>query len=821
MPTANRRRFVPEAIRLFLAQDHAEKELIILDDGEDMVADLIPADPQIRYTRNQKRQSVGAKRNLACEQARGEIIAHWDDDDWYAPWRLSYQLRELTESGADLNGLDRVLFRDEARRRAWEYVHPRGAMPWVHGATMCYRKSVWQRSPFPEINVGEDTRFVANLRGARILALPENGMFVGVIHSANTSPKHINEPRWQPQPMERIESVMRRELPPRPLQAAAIAGGPALQPADLPRSEKTPPPSVCVGVHLHSQPERLGETLAHLATNSPPGVEILLLVDGPDPATRATLARLAQPRQSATSEPHGAAACFNRLLRESPADVLVFLESGSLVGPGWLDLILAALQADPRNGLAGPTTNIAWSLQGAFRDRRARAANVAELAAQARAQFGTGWRTLEPLYCLADFCYAIRRGVADAIGAADEEYGLGPCWEMDYTARAVRSGFQAVWAQSAYVFRHPFSPSRSGDEARLLETNKWRYQDLFCGLKLNGARAGYARHCRGDACTHFAPVDRIRRVIPLTPPLATPRPIQPAAERTLPPSPAEEGRPLVSCITPTRDRLDWLLQSIKYFVCQDYPRRELVIVDDGVHDLSSQLPHDPRIRYLRPGKRLSIGEKRNFACDAASGSIIAHWDDDDWYGSNRLSAQLAPLLAGTAEVTALQDTVFFDLDQWQFWKCSEEIYSRLFVRAVHGGTLVFRRELFVARARYPDRSLAEDALFLLATLRSGARLQPVSSAELFLYVRHATNAWVFTCGHYLDARGWQRIDEPQALAPDRAFYASRSPAGAARRRPGTAESDAAGASARSTVVARGPGRLEAAAQIVPQMPLVR
>jgi hypothetical protein len=38
MPTADRRHFVPEAIRLFLAQDHAERGLVILDDGADAVA---------------------------------------------------------------------------------------------------------------------------------------------------------------------------------------------------------------------------------------------------------------------------------------------------------------------------------------------------------------------------------------------------------------------------------------------------------------------------------------------------------------------------------------------------------------------------------------------------------------------------------------------------------------------------------------------------------------------------------------------------------------------------------------------------------------
>jgi glycosyltransferase involved in cell wall biosynthesis len=76
MPTYNRRRFVPEAIRLFLAQDYPAKELIVVDDGEDNVADLIPNHPQIRYLCLDRRHSLGAKRNIACEAARGDIIAH-------------------------------------------------------------------------------------------------------------------------------------------------------------------------------------------------------------------------------------------------------------------------------------------------------------------------------------------------------------------------------------------------------------------------------------------------------------------------------------------------------------------------------------------------------------------------------------------------------------------------------------------------------------------------------------------------------------------------------------------------------------------------
>jgi glycosyltransferase involved in cell wall biosynthesis len=771
MPTANRRRFVPAAIRLFLAQDYPEKELIILDDGDDPVADLVPAHGQIRYIRHHRREPIGAKRNRACEAANGDIIAHWDDDDWYAPPRLRRQVDALIANEADLCGLDRVLFLDPGGRRAWEYVYPAGAAVWVYGATLCYRKSFWRKSPFPQINIGEDTRFVGNAQSARIAALADNGIFVGVIHDMNTSPKHTHDGRWHPQPIDRIQTLMGGDWPLLPLKSSA-ASTPAPRSKYSAHSELASQLSVCIGIHIHSQPERLAETLAHLHTNTAPGPDILLLGDGPDPPTRTALTQIRQHRQSATADPRGAAACFNRLLRESTADVLVFLESGSLVGFGWLDLILAALQEDARNGLAGPTTNIAWSLQGAFRDRRASALNVPALAAEARAQFGSRWRTLEPLYCLADFCYAIRRSVVETIGAADEDYGLGPCWEMDYTARAVRSGFQAIWVQGAYVFRHPFSPRRSRDEARCLDSSKRRYQDALCGLKLSGVREGYARHCRGDLCTHFAPVDRIRRAIPLTEAPIPARPV-PLVKQVPPSNPTDEARPLVSCIMPTRDRLEWVLQSAQYFDRQDYPVRELIIVDDSATEFSALLPPDPRIRYLRLGKKLSIGEKRNLACEAASGPIIAHWDDDDWYGPSRLSTQLAPLLDSAAEITGLQDTIFFDLDQWQFWKCSAETYSRLFVRAVHGGTLVFRRELFGTRVRYPHLSLAEDAMFLIAALRSGARLQALSGDGLFAYVRHRGNSWRFVCGNEFGTSGWWRCHEPSDFMADRDFYLHR------------------------------------------------
>ena len=132
--------------------------------------------------------------------------------------------------------------------------------------------------------------------------------------------------------------------------------------------------------------------------------------------------------------------------------------AGSLVGPGWLDRLLAAL-ADPRHGLAGPSTNRSWNEQRAFPSCADSSDAIAATAREAELRFGGAVRPLAPLHSLADFCYAVRRDVIDAVGEADEEYGLGPCWEMDYNVRAARAGFLGVWVGAAYVHRGAFTPA--------------------------------------------------------------------------------------------------------------------------------------------------------------------------------------------------------------------------------------------------------------------------------------------------------------------------------------------------------------------------
>jgi hypothetical protein len=208
MPTYNRRRFLPQAIANWQAQDYPRRELIIIDDGEDSVEELIPADTRIRYIQLPARRTIGAKRNLACDQARGDLIVHWDDDDWSAPWRIGYQVEMFLKQDVDVSGLSTVYFCDLSSERAWRYEYPAGRKPWVHDATFCYRRSQWEADPFPDSSFGIDTAYLWQGAPKRVGSLVDPSFYVGMVHQANTSRKDVHDAWWRPHPVSEIASLM-------------------------------------------------------------------------------------------------------------------------------------------------------------------------------------------------------------------------------------------------------------------------------------------------------------------------------------------------------------------------------------------------------------------------------------------------------------------------------------------------------------------------------------------------------------------------------------------------------------------------------------
>ena len=84
-PTRDRRLYLPLAIQCFLNQTHTDRELLILDDGDDDIRDLIPKDRRITCVRNPAAHAtLGAKLNALAAMTSAEVLCNWDDDDWYS-----------------------------------------------------------------------------------------------------------------------------------------------------------------------------------------------------------------------------------------------------------------------------------------------------------------------------------------------------------------------------------------------------------------------------------------------------------------------------------------------------------------------------------------------------------------------------------------------------------------------------------------------------------------------------------------------------------------------------------------------------------------
>ena len=100
----------------------------------------------------------------------------------------------------------------------------------------------------------------------------------------------------------------------------------------------------------------------------------------------------------------------------------------------------------------------------------------------------------------------------------------------------------------------------------------------------------------------------------------------------------------VSIILPIFNGEDWIDESIKSILNQDYKYFELLIVNDGSYDSSEQkimqyIKLDKRIKYL-PKKHSGLTDSLNYALKKATGEWIARIDVDDISTKSRLSKQV-------------------------------------------------------------------------------------------------------------------------------------------------------------------------------------
>ena len=222
-----------------------------------------------------------------------------------------------------------------------------------------------------------------------------------------------------------------------------------------------------------------------------------------------------------------------------------------------------------------------------------------------------------------------------------------------------------------------------------------------------------------------------------------------AVRQTSGPAVLKNGRPLISCLTVTLDRLILLKEAIRCYCTQTYPNRELIIVTDGsaryraaINKYLNWLGRDDIRLICVDGEGLALGALRNISLAAASGSIVCQWDDDDLNHPLRLELQFEHLTAVGAGACCFTDQLqFFYSQRMLFWSDWRNGNERGIEQLIPGTLMAHHDERF----RYPETTelarAGEDSV-LLEQIAASETIAPFEdSGYLNVYSYHGNNVF--------------------------------------------------------------------------------
>ena len=226
--------------------------------------------------------------------------------------------------------------------------------------------------------------------------------------------------------------------------------------------------------------------------------------------------------------------------------------------------------------------------------------------------------------------------------------------------------------------------------------------------------------------------------------------------------------PLVSAVISTRNRAATLGRAVETVLANEYPRFEVIVVDQGDDDQSeealSSFSGDRRLRHLRTSSR-GQGRGLNIGISGAGGAIVAITDDDCEVPTDWLDA-LVRVFAGDPEIGVIfGNVVAGDHDRAvgfvPAYVRSDTVVART-IRDKHkiegmGACMAVRRDVWDALSGF-------DEAF-------GAGSEFRSSADLDLAIRalSAGHAVCETPVVWVTHRGFRTWDSTPALLEDYFF----------------------------------------------------
>jgi glycosyltransferase involved in cell wall biosynthesis len=195
----NKAIFMDRIMKNYSSQRYDKKELIIILNSDRM--DLAKWRNKARQYPNvfvyklPEKRSLGSCLNYAVKKCKHGLIAKFDDDDYYAPNYLKGMYRAFVRSGADIVG-KRSFYTFIQRKNLLIERFPGFQNQFVSrvaGATLTFRKKVFDRVRFQDVSLGEDVKFLTSSRKIGYKIYSSNRYNYVCIRR-----KHRNYHTWQP-----------------------------------------------------------------------------------------------------------------------------------------------------------------------------------------------------------------------------------------------------------------------------------------------------------------------------------------------------------------------------------------------------------------------------------------------------------------------------------------------------------------------------------------------------------------------------------------------------------------------------------------------
>jgi len=218
--------------------------------------------------------------------------------------------------------------------------------------------------------------------------------------------------------------------------------------------------------------------------------------------------------------------------------------------------------------------------------------------------------------------------------------------------------------------------------------------------------------------------------------------------------------PLVSIITPTRDRQAFHPAIWNCVRSQEYSNIEWLVEDDSdSHSGFLSSLCDPRVRYVHLAQRQTVGAKRNSLVSRANGSYIVHFDDDDYYSPSYVRHIVTQLAESGADISKLSAYFVYDVqcERYFYWDQDDVTSQQFFCkprlplaylppnpmcamdhRLGFGFSYAYKRDIAI-RLGFADINIYEDLHFMQRVSNIGTVLFISDDVGLCVHVIHDAN----------------------------------------------------------------------------------